>query len=342
MGVAFGGKPAPGYKTMINEYGDEMREPRTAETVDLEVGERFSQIVEEALGKSEVSGEAAFDDAFARAQKNFQPVLRTREVEVKMRAEKGGGTYRFKYAPLEEILKKCLPALNAEGIGWKQFIRIRERMEGEERIFDHFVVSRLTYKGWKDEDEVMIFKTFPDAQSYAGAVTYAKRMGAQNKFGVAADDDNDGHGPGSEWIGGNAFGDQERGQQGGKSFDEAKEKPQDGRKGKPATGMPAGTGKPAAVDVPAKKAAARAYSEIELSRMEGQVVDAVAELCEACVEGRRIGIEQIWAECVKDEYVAQRVWTEMQTKTPDLFKIMKGVLKPEGDKKPRGPAPKES
>jgi hypothetical protein len=137
-----------------------------------------------------------------------------------MRPEKGGGTYKFKYAPLEEILKKCLPALNAQGIGWKQFIRIKERKDTDDQgnpvtQFDHFVVSRLTYKGWKDDDETMIFKTYPDAQSYGAAVTYAKRMGASNKFGIAADDDNDGHGPQSEWTGGNAFGDQERGQVGG-------------------------------------------------------------------------------------------------------------------------------
>jgi hypothetical protein len=324
--------------TPINEYGDPLRSAAEPPLVDLDSKpERLAGIHQTIASALTMGLEAAFDDAFAAAQAHFQPVIRSRTVEVRMRPEKGGGTYTFKYAPLEEILKKCLPALNAQGIGWKQFIRIKERREADVTFFDHFVVSRMTYKGWKDESETIIFKTSADAQSYGAAVTYAKRMGAQNAFGVAADDDNDGHGPGSEWIGGNAFGDQDRGQVGGSA--RPTQKPQDGRKGKPAaTGQAIGKDS-ATVAKPAEKDPPRKLSEIEIARLEGQVTDAVSEMQEACVEGRRIGIEQIWNEVRSNEYVATRLWSEMKTKTPDLFKVMEDVLRPKETKGPRGPAP---
>jgi hypothetical protein len=75
---------------------------------------------------------------------------------------------------------------------------------------------------------------------------------------------------------------------------------------------------------------------------EGLIIDAVGELTEAAVEGRKEGIKQIWNEVKADHYVATRVWTELKTNFPDEFKIIKPILKPEGDKTPRGPKPAET
>ena len=92
--------------------------------------------------------------------------------------------------------------------------------------------------------------------------------------------------------------------------------------------------KKALVDAPP---ATPELTEIEVARLEGLVRDAVSDMTDACVEGRAIGIQQIWDEIKSNEYVAQRVWGEMQ-KTENLFRTMKDVLKP-NNKAARGPKP---
>lgn len=270
--------------------------------------------------------EAKFDDAFAAAQRAFDPILRTREVEVK---KEGRLLYTFKYAPLEGIIAACVPHLNDQAISFRQFIQIRKRNDG----FDHFVVTRLKYKGLTVDDEgVLVFRTDATAQAYGGAITYAKRTGATLAFGVAADDDNDGN------HGGDDFTVRDRG-----SKDQAPTRTQ----GRPPTRDEAkravaeaakSTGNTSVI--PPDPKPEPSYTEQQLADMEGKIVDYRDELIEALAEGRRTGIVQIWDEIKGNEYIGTRVWNAIREKHPDLYRTLKETVQPNEGKGPRGPKPR--
>jgi ERF superfamily len=260
-----------------------------------------------------------FDNAFAAAQAAFKPVVRSREVTVAM---KSGGSYRFAYAPLETILAACVPALNEQGISFRQFLQIRQR--GDQ--FDHFVVTRLRFKGLIIDDEgIFVFKTDANAQAYGAAVTYAKRMGATLAFGVAADDDNDGNHGESE-----AFTVRD-GAQRSQSPTRTQGRPTR-EESKRAVAEAAREGSQTKLDVDQPKV----YTDQELADFEGKIIDARDELTEALFEGRTTGIVQIWNEIKSNEYIATRVWNSIKEQHPDLHRTLKETVRPT-DTKPRGP-----
>jgi hypothetical protein len=273
--------------------------------------------------------QVAFDDAFAAAQRAFTPILRSRTVEVFPKQRADGykpPAYKFSYAPLETILAACVPALNDHAISFRQFVQIRLRGES----WDHFVVTRLRYKGLVvDDDGIFVFKTDPNAQAYGAAVTYAKRMGATLAFGVAADDDNDGnHGGGDDFT-----------VRDGAQRAQGSTRPQTPRQtreeGKRAVAE--------AAKEPATKlstAPVKEYTERELADMEGKVVDYRDELIEALAEGRRTGIVQIWDEIKGNEFIGTRVWNAIRDGHPDLYRTLKDVVAPAENKGPRGPKPR--
>lgn len=270
--------------------------------------------------------EAKFDDAFAAAQRAFDPIIRSREVEVK---KEGRLLYTFKYAPLEVILAACVPHLNDHGISFKQFIQIRRRNEG----YDHFVVTRLKFKGLIVDDEgVLVFRSEATSQAYGGSITYAKRMGATLAFGVAADDDNDGN-----HAGGDDFSVRDGGNKG-----QAPTRPQNSRQtreeGKRAVAE-AAKAAPAQATKLAEEPA-KVYTDREIADMEGKIVDYRDELLEALAEGRRTGIVQIWDEIKGNEYIGTRVWNAIREGHPDLYRTLKDVVQPAENKGPRGPKPR--
>lgn len=119
--------------------------------------------------------EGEFDDALAKAQANFGAIERNRTVHVKSKST--GIEYDFKYAELSVILAACRPALNAEGISFRQYVRVKSPT-------DHMVVTQLRRRGFKIEDEFPI--NLPQSnhpQDYGAAVSYAKRLGGRPPSG---------------------------------------------------------------------------------------------------------------------------------------------------------------
>jgi ERF superfamily len=289
-------KPPPHPEEFMNEDQD----PQTSQA---------SQ-VEEPTYWSLVTSRKEFDEAFAKAQAAFLPIERNREVTVRMRPEKGGGVYTFKYAELHTILKACVPALNAQGISFRQRIAI-------DQTGKHFVTTILARAGYQIEEDFPI--NMPQGnhpQDFGGAVTYAKRLGGSMCLGVSAEDDNDGEGP-----------------------DTLKEPPrerQGKRSGKEEVAQAIEAAAfPKTVSAPAKPE--KVYTDKEMADMEGQVVDAVQELLEAASEGRKVGIEQIWAEIRSNEFIATRTWSALK-KYPDALATIEEVLRPKA-RTPRGPKP---
>lgn len=315
------------------------RDTRPVNNVDLtleELRDMLMDALEERIQARPAAPAMSGDiyQALAKAQANFQPVIRSRKVIVKPRES---AAYEFSYAPLENVLSSCLPALNAEGFWFTQ-----EIVRGTDGKLD-CMETRLHHQLGTIKNLVPMFIQFAQGQSYNSASTYARRLGATLLFGVASEDDDDGNitrgndhtitpvRPGTP-----SMAEQLREQT------VAQEKPKDagGRytPGKNSPKAPVTTGeKPPEEPV-------KVISEIEQARLEGLVRDAHSDMIDACVEGRSIGIQQIWDECKKTEngeYVCQRLWAEMKT-TPDLFRTMKNILKPDDKQGPRGPKEKAS
>lgn len=119
----------------------------------------------------------AFFAALAKAQAAYEPIARTRNVEVK--SDKG--SYTFDYAPLEEVLSATMPALNANGIAW-----LCVPTEGE-------LHTILTHAEGAMLHSVEPLPAFDSPQRYGSALTYRRRYGYQCLTGTAPEYDDDGN-----------------------------------------------------------------------------------------------------------------------------------------------------
>ena len=263
---------------------------------------RSIRIIEQAFD----SPEGRFWTSFSNAQSEFGHIARTKTVQV--RTNTGPG-YTFSYAPLETILKAVVPALNANGLALTQKVVSDE--DGP------VVVTTLADADFKIENRTPLFGQFPTGQAFGSAVTYARRMGVTLLLCVAADDDDDGNAA----AGNDA---QEVQKAKGRSKVTQAIEAVNEKMGTPQT-------RQTTLDREPKAPEGR-----ELERAEGRIVDAVGELLEAASEGRSHGITQVWDEIKTDTYVAGRVWQELQKQSPNMFKVIKGVLRPE-DSTPHGP-----
>lgn len=267
----------------------------------------------------------AFDDAFALAQRSFAPIHRNREVTVRIKPEKGGGSYVFKYAELSTILEATVPHLNDHGISFRQRVEIDEK--------GHWVVTQLRYKGYRVEDRFPVqVPTSNHPQDYGAGVTYAKRLGAQCSLGVVGEDDNDGEGPDTGNLQAQP---KQRAAQPGKTRTELKEEIRKEAQDihQPATKL---STKPAPE-----------FTEQQQLDLDTMLTDVSDEMLQAAAEGRRVGIEQIWNEISSQieggaDYIKTKLWNYMQREHPDHFVTMKSVLKPDDKKGPRGPKPNNS
>lgn len=127
--------------------------------------------------------------ALAKAQAGFGDIVRNRQVTVqpKQRQDADGKSYwpkpyTFDYAPLEEVLNKCLPALNANELA----LFHRLDLKGGELIT---VLAHSS--GATIQESAPIGKG--DWQQVGSSVTYARRYTVQCLLGVAAEYDDDGN-----------------------------------------------------------------------------------------------------------------------------------------------------
>lgn len=272
------------------------------------------------LGHGNIAEE--FDDAFAKAQASFAPVVRNREVEVLM---KSGGKYKYKYAELDQIFAATKPALNAQGISIRQRVKIDSNG-------GYWVTTQLRFKGFKVEDDFPLFKPQSNhPQDFNGAVTYAKRGGLQAALGVAAEDDNDGEGAGSLTT-------PPKVHKRSNDKEAVRQAAEDAAFGQPHKGHESEGSQTKLATEPEP-----VYTEAEIMDFETILTDVSDEMLQAAAEGRRVGIEQIWAEIdgkspKGKEWIKTRLWNYMKTQHKDHFKTMRDVLRP-ANKTARGPKP---
>lgn len=123
--------------------------------------------------------------ALAKAQAEFLPIERNREVEVQMRkGENAGGKYTFRYATLDEVLGKTMPALTKYGLSLVSLPNTAGERRGVRTVLLHSSGEFLAV-------ELVLPPSVDGAQELGKAITYLRRYSITCLLGVAAEDDND-------------------------------------------------------------------------------------------------------------------------------------------------------
>jgi hypothetical protein len=116
--------------------------------------------------------------ALAKAQAAFPRVTRDKTVTV---TTKTGGSYSFKYAPLDSILEATRGPLAENGLTVVQLI------DG------HDLVTSLLHSSGAYLSGRAALPQSADIQGLGSAVTYMRRYAIQAMLGIAAEDDDDGN-----------------------------------------------------------------------------------------------------------------------------------------------------
>lgn len=133
--------------------------------------------------------------ALAKAQGDFKPIVRSKEVHV--RSERGN--YDFKYAPLEEVLAATVPALTANGLVVLQ--PLGHAASGElvlRTVLAHASGARIETRMTLPQTMTAkasnggTFERSKTAQEIGSAITYMRRYMVQSLLGVNAEEDDDG------------------------------------------------------------------------------------------------------------------------------------------------------
>lgn len=92
--------------------------------------------------------------------------------------------YKSKFAPLDEVLDKTIPALNRVGI-----------VVVQKPTIEATLVTRLIHAatGEVEESEIPLLMAKEDPQGQGSALTYARRYALQAMLSLAPEEDDDGH-----------------------------------------------------------------------------------------------------------------------------------------------------
>lgn len=127
--------------------------------------------------------QCALHAALARAQSQFPPIPKNREVTIRPRDR---APYSFRYADLEGILSATRKPLTDNGLSLVQMVNSSQSYTA--------IVTRLMHeKGGVLESEVWIEPTtkYTDPKTFGGLISYMRRYAVSSMLGVAADDDLD-------------------------------------------------------------------------------------------------------------------------------------------------------
>lgn len=118
--------------------------------------------------------------ALAKAQSSFPPISRDRKVTVETRT---GGSYTFKYAPLDTIIAAVRGPLSDNGLALAQLL------DGDD------LVTMLMHKdGQTLTGRMPLPRTDGGTiQALGSAITYLRRYSIQAILGIAAEEDDDGN-----------------------------------------------------------------------------------------------------------------------------------------------------
>ncbi len=130
----------------------------------------------------------AFLAALAAAQGEFLPIVRSQMARIRMKEEKGGGEYTFKYADLAEVIEKTRPALAKNGLSFRS--RLLPHTEPG-HVWLQSVLSHA--EGHEDISEIAI-AIAGDIKLFGGQLTYLRRYMGSLQLGIASEDDADNDG----------------------------------------------------------------------------------------------------------------------------------------------------
>lgn len=139
---------------------------------------------------------AALYAALARAQGKFLPITKNREVMIKL---KTGGSFKFRYADIEEINAKTRPALAEEGLA------LIQPPQCDVATGATWIETMLVHKDGgviRSRLDIKPLGTYGDPKEFGAAISYLKRYALAAMLGVAADDDLDQNGKGLDRDGG--------------------------------------------------------------------------------------------------------------------------------------------
>lgn len=131
---------------------------------------------------------AALYAALARAQGKFQPITKNREVQIRLKA---GGSFKFRYADIEEINAKTRPALAEEGLA------LIQPPQCDPATGATWIETLLTHKDGgviRSRLDIKPLGTYGDPKEFGAAISYLRRYSVVAMLGVAADDDLDQNG----------------------------------------------------------------------------------------------------------------------------------------------------
>lgn len=125
--------------------------------------------------------------ALAIAQGAFKTPRRTKEATVEGATKDGRRySYKYKYAPLEEIVESVKEALSTNGLARHQYLVTRAGQPVMRTIIWHASGEWIA-------SDYPIHPTKEGAQGFASGVTYARRYGLSLALGLAPEDDDDGN-----------------------------------------------------------------------------------------------------------------------------------------------------
>lgn len=116
--------------------------------------------------------------ALAKAQGEFPAIPRNREVKVTM---KSGGSYTFKYAPLDTILECVRPCLSANGLALTSL------------VVDGKVRTMLLHESGQSLEHSIPMGDVENIQGLGSELTYLRRYGVTCILCLAPDEDDDGN-----------------------------------------------------------------------------------------------------------------------------------------------------
>ena len=127
--------------------------------------------------------------ALAKAQGDFLPLAKNREVEIAMSK---GGRFKFRYADLEAVLASTRPAMAKHGLSVYQAVEGGQNTPSE-------LVTVLAHEGGGTVRSVMPMPSNHggDIKNFGATLTYLRRYALTSLLCIAADDDLDEDGQGA-------------------------------------------------------------------------------------------------------------------------------------------------
>ena len=122
--------------------------------------------------------------ALAKAQGDFLPLAKNREVEITMSK---GGKFKFRYADLEAVLASTRPAMAKHGLS------VFQAVEGIPNTPSSELVTVLAHEGGGTVRSVMPLPSNHggDIKNFGATITYLRRYALTSLLCIAADDDLD-------------------------------------------------------------------------------------------------------------------------------------------------------